>query len=208
MWRSVKRFFGVLGVYLYLQLRLYSLWSKLYQNIFQRERRAPLQLHSGYSSIVNTLRRGQLYKNDGPMELWDAIGHPEYVQWVLNTEEQAPMGMDCDEHAIYIAAAIKISVAAGVFLDAALVDANLLTVTWIDGRGEYGGHNAALLYYRGARNTFSYMDYGFPSKGKGSIEEVANDIVARYAGSGASCLAWAIHTPNLKVKTVVARFGG
>lgn len=206
MWRSVKRFFGALGFYLYLKLRIYSFWSTLYRSLFQRDKRAPLQLHSGYSSIVNALRKGELYKSDGPRELWDAIGHPEYVQWVLNNDGKSPMGMDCDEHAIYIAAAIKTSILANVFLDAAIVDSNLLTVAWIDRNGKYGGHNVALLSYVGAKHTFSYMDYGFPSKPRTSIQAIANDIIARYAGAGAECLGWALQTPELRVQKVVAYF--
>lgn len=207
MWLFLKKFLGSLGIYLYIQLRIYSLWSKLYQFMFQKDFRAPIELHSGYSSIVNSMRSGKLYKSDGPRELWDAIGHPEYVQWVINKGE-APMGMDCDEHAIYIVAALNCAIKSGVFVDSTLLDAKLLTISWIDKKGKFGGHNVALLRTRVVTfypYAYSFMDYGFPSKAKGSINEIVDDVVHRYGGLGAKCIGWSTQDENLKVQKVTWR---
>lgn len=201
MWHSIKTFFGRLLLFVYAYSRIYSVWSKLYQYLFQRDYRKPLPIHSGFSSIVNTLRGGKLYRFDGLRELGDAISHPEYVQWVVDSGE-APMGMDCDEHAIYIVAAVKMSLQMDAFIDTSVKNAELLTVGWIDRSGGYGGHNVALITSRSYTTSYSYMDYGFPSKSRASVNEVVADIVHRYGGAGSQSLGWSIQDEKLRVKKV------
>ncbi|NDD84284.1 hypothetical protein EBZ38_08445 [bacterium] len=135
------------------------------------------------------------------MELGDAISHPEYVQWVIDNQK-APMGMDCDEHAVYIVAAIKNSLALNNFLDVSVRDVELLTVCWLNKKGEYEGHNVALITNENFSIKYSYMDYGFPSNSRPTVEQLVDDIIHRYGGVGSTSLGWSTQDEKLRVKKV------
>lgn len=202
-WYKAKRFFGRLGSFLFIWLRIYSTWSKVYQWLFQRKYRSPLLVLPGFAEITKQLHGGSFYRADGIKELGDAISHPEYSQWVLD-HGYAPMGFDCDDHAIYIVAAANKSMALDRWADSSVRSVKFMTVTWIDDKGKLSGHNVALIEYRHSDwwSTFTYMDYDHPQARRILIEDVLEDIRAKYGGIGAESLGWALHDENLKVLEV------
>jgi hypothetical protein len=204
-WHNLKMIVGRTFSFLYIGSRLMARWSKLYQWVYQRPYRNPVKTFVDFKSLVAELRYGKLYQYDGVREFADAIAHPEYSQWVLNNG-WAPMGFDCDDHAIYIVNALQKSLREGTFAEHSLQSAKFMTVMWIDGKGKMGGHNVALLEdLTSAGVSFRYMDYGFPSRSRTSREDVLEDIRSLYAGINSQSLGWALHDENLKLLEVYWR---
>jgi hypothetical protein len=196
-WRRIKIFFGRLGTYLYLSLGIYGLWSRLYRAVAEwRYRNLEISTYDSYESLVAAVRK-LIWKADSWEQLWDAVSLPQRVEYVLNWQADKRVG-DCDEFAIYQVAALNKSLKTGKFIgDFDLEWAAMLTVTWVDKDGKYGGHNVCLLvkdleYSSG----YAYMDYGMPSKTRNTIREVVIDVLNRYAPAG-DLLIWGVSDENL-----------
>lgn len=194
MLRRLKLLVGIVGVYLFLALRLYAIKSWLYRAIFERRyRNIQLSTYQRYEDLVDVIRTLQ-WTADGPKELWDAISSPEKVEYVARYSEDKRAG-DCDEFAIYIVATLNRSLAEGKFVgDPTLQGARFMTVTWMDKDGKYGGHNVALLIRD--QGMYSYMDYGMPSTPRHGVKEVVQDVMDRYAPGG-TVLVYGVSTENL-----------
>ena len=111
---------------------------------------------------------------------------------------------NCDEFGVYQAAVVNNELAdQPQWSSMGLTGASLLTVMWCktgDEVGRFGGlngHNVCLLTYDDGQ--FAYMDYGWPSKKRATIQEVADDVRTRYAGTFLP-IGWAVSNPrSLKV---------
>lgn len=197
----LKTLVGEIGSYLYIRF-VYRHWSRLYRLIWEFKYRNYL-LHP-YESIQDLAKaiNNMKWKADDWKQLWDAFSYPGTVQSVLDNGG-GYIG-DCDEFACYEATVINNGIM-GAYLkpfgNLRPVYAYILTVTWIDEDGEYGGHNVCLIksFDQKRRQYFySYMDYGLPNPEMKSIGEVVEQVLSNY-GENATLLAWAMHTPELEM---------
>lgn len=92
--------------WLSLKSRWYKYWSKLYRKLF----------HSKYKNVklnqydsLEDLQRNLFfvrYQKDGAKELWDVVGSPHWVQYVMNLNKKDKLvngALDCDDFSIYSA---------------------------------------------------------------------------------------------------------
>lgn len=185
---NVMVFFCRLGLALYFRLGLMRIWSEYYRKEKNKER-VPVRGYSSYSDLAATMKK-QVWVADGASELWDAVAHPEHVQWKIDNNIRE-IG-DCDEFAVYECAAISAS--SFNLLDAPL----MMSITWavefsykVDRR--VYGHNVCLLKF--ADGKYRYMDYGEPVGPFDTLEEVRDAVIARYNLTPAVSLGYAIHGP-------------
>lgn len=105
---------------------------------------------------------------------------------------------NCDDFASYEAQVFTEQFQGSKWQNLTVFGAEILTVMW---RGEkYGGHNVCLIkFLDGKSKTFyCYMDYGWPSKIRSTVQEVVKDVMDRYAPTAVS-LGWArTETTTLK----------
>lgn len=203
MWFKAKKFWGSLGFFLFSGLRLYSMKSHLYRAIFERKfRNVEISTYSTWEALVAFVDK-LVWTADSWEEGFDAFSYPGKVEIVGNAPGVRRVG-DCDEFAIYLAAAITKSITEGVLEPWRALKphgAEILTVTWMDKNGKYGGHNACLIWWTDSRGNSkcSYMDYSEPSTAMGHPAQVKNQVMARYAPEG-TCLGWSIMGHDLSVR--------
>lgn len=176
------------------------LWYKGYQWLWERNKRAPLKRFPDMQDLVDYVKTLK-WRADTWRELADAISSPEAVQWRADNEPRRLIG-DCDEFGVYEAAVIQNETArdSAWSADLGIVSACLLTVMWYKtgglewegNRNGLGGHNVCLIMHNGG---WSYMDYGWPSKKRKTIQEVVEDVRLRYAQEYEP-LGWAVSDPN------------
>lgn len=172
---------------LYIKGGIYKTWSKIYQFIWERQRR-PLQKFESLEALVEYVKKLK-WRADSWRQLWDAFSAPEHVQWIAETTPDKFIG-DCDEFAIYQAAVIAEQ---GLGRNEGVLNTYVMTVMWyqpatFDAKGKYGGHNVCLLELQGGK--WAYMDYGFPSAQADSLGAVAGLVLKMYAPN-ARLIAWA-----------------
>jgi len=194
-----KKFLAIarIGMFLYVKLGIYRLWSRLYQFIWERER-VPLKKFGSFSEFVTYIRTLK-WRPDTWRQLWDAFSNPYHIQYIANTDPARAVG-DCDEFAIYEA---EVLAQQGLAAEKPweVTDTNVLTVTWYQtgeiepGETRMSGHNVCLL--RHVDGQWSYMDYGFPSKRYATVSQVADAIIRHYAYP-ATLIAWARSDRDLK----------
>jgi hypothetical protein len=188
-------FLGRLGSSLYFRLHLYRAISKFYQFFFER-RRETLYQYRDLAELVSTMRTLK-WRADTWRQLWDTISHPEHVQWLANNDPGRFIG-DCDDHASYEAQVFTEQFQGSRWQNLTVFGAEILTVMW---RGEkYGGHNVCLIKLLDGESKpfYCYMDYGWPSKIRSTVQEVVKDVMDKYAPTAVS-LGWARNeTPTLK----------
>jgi hypothetical protein len=188
------------------RLRIYSLWSKVYQAFYhdrysnpESPLYAPIHfdlLSQNAQNLMNLVR----WTADGPRELWDAVGSPHWFQHILRTIQEGgkqPSGaVDCDEFAIWAANVVKKDSAP-----------HMLSVSWISEnptkkglRFKGGGHNVCVC--RGERDGKSYFyhigNWG-RSRNFGDVEGVINDVLVRGNRDKNHLAGWALWTPELKL---------
>lgn len=203
---KIKIILGRIGMFLHMQIRWYSFWSKLYRFIYERDyENVPLTRYSSMRELVSAVRQMQ-WTADTWKELYDAISSPQKVEYILQHGRQydgKKLVGDCDEFAIYEANVIAASIKDWKWIDG-WDNPRLMSICWVsetDARNVgFGGHNVCLLRKVGGFDDgkWCYMDYGYPSKPRDTIREVVTDIIYRYAGYQAVCIGWSIHTPDLK----------
>lgn len=202
---NIKRFFVNLGFYLYVQLRIYKYWSKLYRLIWERKyRNVALPVYHDIQQLVNFIST-LTWVADGPKELFDAVSSPQKVEWIGRLGDRK-VG-DCDEFAIYITNALSLNKEIGTLQPFAgifpIKEVYFMTVPWAKGRdGKAGGHNVCLIEWALSVGTgFSYMDYGFPSLARSTIREVVRDVRVQYAGQDDQ-VGYSLHDRDLNVVKV------
>jgi hypothetical protein len=194
------------AVLFFLKSGIARFWYKLYQFLWERNKLAELKRFPDIEDLVNYVR-GLKWRADTWRELGDAVSSAEAVQWRANNDPRALIG-DCDEFGVYIAAVFnnelaKVSNWSG---DIGFERGDLLTVMWYKTGGKewegnrngFGGHNVCLISYKDGG--YSYMDYGWPSIKRATIQEVVEDVRLRYA-QVYQPIGWAVSDPvTLKVK--------
>ena len=175
-------------------LGLYGLWSKVYRFVAEGHRH-PIRDFADLSDLVRYLR-DMKWRPDTWRQLWDAVSHPEHVQYLADTDPQRFIG-DCDDFAAYemevIETQLKNHNSWGI------VGANMMSVGWYQPGQGIDGHNVCLLRY--GDGTYAYMDYEWPSQKRGTIREVMTDVLNRRC-PGATLVFWSVMDRNLRVKEI------
>ena len=146
-------------VFIVLKLRVYYIWSRLYQRFFEKWPKNRWELIKKCWQKVNydTLDEvekivGQMHwTKDGLFELGDAISDPKATYFRhINGIDGA---MDCDDISLFAANVIRDMAARGILLDRGIWPDRVffLSVPWISNEGKVGGHNIC---------TFCYVDIG------------------------------------------------
>lgn len=193
-------------VIFFLKSGIARLWYKLYQFLWERNKRERLQRFPDIQDLVDYVRTLK-WRADTWRELGDAISSAEAVQWRADHDPKRFIG-DCDEFGVYQAAVLNNELVADQnwSSDLGIYRGDLLTVMWYKTGGKewegnrngFGGHNVCLLTYDDG--TYSYMDYGWPSVRRETIQEVVEDVRLRYA-QVFQPIGWAVSDPvTLKVK--------
>jgi len=186
------------SAFLFLRSGLARFWYKLYQFIWERNKRTPIRRFTTLPDMVKYMR-DMKWRADTWRELGDAISSPEAVQYRADNNPEHFIG-DCDEFGIYQAAIINNELADDPnWSNLGILNAKLLSVMWYktgDHKG-FGGHNVCLIAY--TDGTYSYMDYGWPQARRETVQEIANDVRLRYA-TPCQSLGCAVSDPrSLKV---------
>lgn len=193
-------------VYFFLKSGAARLWYKLYQFLWERNKKEPLAHYANLDELAACVRTLK-WRADTWREIGDAIGSAETVQYRINHDPRRFIG-DCDEFGVYEAAIVnkELSDDPNWSQDLELLRGDLLTVMWYKTRefrwekNGFGGHNVCLLSH--TDGTFSYMDYGWPSERRQTIQEVVEDVRVRYA-QFYKPVGWAVSDPvTLKVKQI------
>jgi len=147
----------------------YLRWSKLYRELWQRGYANPVE--RGLSpDLVMPRMRLLTWTADGPRELWDAIGSPEWVQRCIDVRvcglPQPAGALDCDEFACW----------ASLALDDAYRP-YVLNVNWrVRGSGRFLGHHVC-VYQDKLGRLFHMGNWGV--RGDFITEEcIVRDIIA------------------------------
>jgi hypothetical protein len=180
-------FSGRLGTYLSFKLRIYQAISLFYR-LFEK-RRSDLHEYKDIPELVSVVRNCK-WRPDSWRQLWDTIGHPKHVQWLIDHDPGLLIG-DCDDFACYEAEVINQQLQGQQFRSLVIYRAEIVSVLWRkDGRS--AGHNVCLIELLDpqAKSFFCYMDYGWPSLIRSTRKEVVADVLGRYSSDSVS-LGWA-----------------
>jgi hypothetical protein len=186
-------------IWLVFTTRLYTLWSRVYRWLYEREVMSTTALKTfetvrELGQYLNA--RKELWKADSWKQLFDAISSPEYAQQCFEGLVEPRSGLDCDEYAVFAANALKKSLLLGRMALTEEVSApQMLSVMWRDGDG-LNGHNVCLARIKGS---WVYMDYGAPRGHSYDIRGVALAVLKEYAKPDAELLAHARMAPDLKL---------
>jgi len=190
--------------FLYLTSGLARVWYKFCQWRDERGKRTPIRRFDDLDVLVEYVRTLK-WRADSWRELWDSVNSPEAVQWRADNDPKRFIG-DCDEFGVYQAAVLNNELKDdALWSGAEIAGANLLTVMWVKTGGRewagnhngFGGHNVCLISYRDGN--FAYMDYGYPSVKRATVQEVVEDVRIRYAQEYQP-IGWAVSDPlTLKV---------
>lgn len=209
-WRFKVWFMKVLAsalTFLAFELRLYPIWSKIYQWFWHRQLSnpksasyVPLDENLGVVEAQNYMDLVE-WQADGPRELWDAFGSPHWFQHVLNEvrslREQPEGANDCDEFAIWAANVLDEK-----------YRPRILTVTWVralkNDKGKYrlriGGHNVCIVKIDKPEGGVEYRHLGNwgLSHAYDSSYEVVADIARRALGRN-EVVRWALWEKDLSL---------
>jgi len=149
-----------------------SVWSPLYRFFLEGGKRVEVKPQESIGVLVNRLNRVG-WRKDGILQLWDAIGHPERMQWLMDEGKSVEVGSDCDEHASYSWCSLTISEVQG--LEEVL---GIMTVgwwkPWFWKFKRFGGHHVCLVKYEGK---YAHVgNWGFV-KGFESQEDVIRNVL-------------------------------
>jgi hypothetical protein len=191
-----------------LRLSVYYVWSKVYRAAFERKRK-PLAYLKSTEEVQKHLRRRYVYGKDGWKQLWDAVSHPEAVEYRM---ANGLPGGDCDDASIYIAAQLD------RIKENDIYEVGLLSVPWMDKYGKLGGHNVCVfkgnvtsmevkknelilgretaLFYMSNWNRHDIMG------NKSILQDVVDDVLEEALGTNNGpvySLGWAYATPGLRL---------
>lgn len=208
MKNKIKLLAGRVGIYLFLVLRIYSIWSWVYRWLFERQYRHIKLAQVQSLEEARLLLRNVQYVSDGWRELGDAAASPQKIQAIIDGKiPQQTHGTDCDDFSCWLAKAVDTAL---VTLEnpiqenePGLWEAGVLTVTWMTPSGRFAGHNVCWLHYKTEEGDFyRYMDYGHPSEASLTLKETAYKVIDMYA-PGSHLLAYAKQSCNFWVREVV-----
>lgn len=183
---KIVDFFASWGAFLYIRLGIMRWWSIVHAWIWERNKQEKIQRFGSLGSLVVYIQELK-WTADTWRELWDAISSIGHIQWRADHQPQRLIG-DCDEFGRYSACVIRNELKDDPRWGGLGVKSTfLLTVMWKKIGGEewagnqkgYGGHNVCLIHY--LDGSWSYMDYGWPSKRVESVADVVKQVRDRYA---------------------------
>lgn len=199
MWKELKIFVVRTLLFVYIKFRIMKYWSKFCRLLWERKR-TPVKGFQSISELV-TYMRTLKWRMDTWKVLWDAVSHPEHVQWLADNDPGRFIG-DCDDFAIYEADVINKQLKGDALLAGCMQRAFMLTIAWHDGR--FGAHNVCLIQVQkdpcgpNEENFWCYMDYGYPSPLRKTIEEVIVDVLTRYTDTDTVVpMGWAVSDTDL-----------
>lgn len=198
--KTIWLFLCRLVAYPYIVWGGYGLWSKIFRAIWQQKYlKVKIKAFETVKDLVAVLNNGYDWRPDSWKSFGDAIGAPGRVQMVLLGELPKPTeDFDCDEYAAFGSAAVEQSRTTFPQGWPGVRRAYILTVTWLEG-WKPTGHNVTLLELEGESGTqFKYLDYGFPSEIKNSIDEVAALVRTKYGEGEVLPIVWCASTTDLK----------
>ena len=198
--KAVWQFVCAVVAWVAFNSRVLKLHSMLHRALYDRKYAGTaVATYKSVNELANWIAE-QKWVADDWTALWDAWCTPNKVQAVGQTDGSHEIG-DCDEFAIYIAAAVEKSLALSTLGDSGIDRARVLTVMWTEGY-KLGGHNVALFSYKQVTDGatwYAYMDYGLPSVKRLTVQEVVQDVRDRYA-KGSLGLGWAVSTFDLQLE--------
>jgi len=123
-------------------------WSPIYRFVIESGERRPVKPYKSMDELVTSLKAVG-WREDGIQQGWDAIGHPERMQWLIDVKRSVKKGSDCDEHAGYSFVSLSISEEI-IGLEEVV---GILTIgywkPWFWKVKKFGGHHVCLLQYNG-----------------------------------------------------------
>lgn len=149
-----------------------------------------LDTYESFEALATVMKQ-QEWIEDGHGTLGQSVQSPHRLQWKIDRHEQG-FG-DCDDFAAYETAVLNKSVREGVFKDLTFDHADMLSVFWEAEDGSKHGHAVTLLDFK--NGTWSYMDYGMPSRPVDSKRAVVDQVVAAYKGT--KVLYWLVSNESL-----------
>ena len=176
-------------------LRLYYMWSKVYQWLYEKRKwnQITIPLFASFEEIEETLGK-MIWRRDSWPELWDAISLPQatYGRHLVGNKSG-----DCDDISIFAAYCIE-RARRRTGLNRPILEVGFLSCPWVDHKNELGGHNVCTFsYYEKGETKWAYVSnwyegriqWGFPSK---------DVIVTRMTGTHRPTLGWGFAVVTLK----------
>lgn len=191
--------------WLALRGKLYYVWSKIYQFLFERKYRSTpvpgFVSLSGVSEFVGKMR----WRKDTWVMLFDAISAPQATVARHLADQKAG---DCDDISLVDAVCINDMLERGYLkCDTGIIDVGLLSVPWVDVKGKTGGHNVCAFSYKVPVSGSYAINWAHVSnwhggevitsaggKALGSLEDVVKAVLG-----GKTSLGWSYADVNLKL---------
>lgn len=187
----------LLRTFYWFALHWWIWWSKRYQNRYQKGIIFQYPVRHGVMSpdAAQTEMNRISWVNDGPKELWDAISHPSWFQYLLTTKRrfnrQEPGAVDCEDYAFWAAAVINAGYSPVV-----------VTVAWIDKNNKAGGHSVCAC-----KESYKWLHVGNWGKSVlcgGTLADVAKDVYSR--SGGVKLIGWAVASRDMELLQVNKSF--
>jgi len=201
----MKLFFMRAWGFVMFRLRLYYLWSRIYQWLRERKyNHTVLPSLPNLDALTNVLG-GMHWRKDTYIQLWDAMSTAKAVYARHMNSKDAG---DCEDISNF--AADRIENMKSRDLLPQVDEVGLLSVIWIDSMGNAGGHTVCILSYKQITN----MDNGIIEKTRWahvsnwydgefqkdlmSVKEIVRSVMLTGGGGRAACTAWSFVRQNLK----------
>lgn len=185
-------------MWLYLWLRLYQAKSVAYRALFERGYGGVrIRTFASLALLPPFIQWGRLWRADGPRQLWDVTMRPERAQQIFSGEEPVPKaGLDCEDHAAFLIAAIDRSMWSGLMQEVAAAPVFLAAFWCEPGKLRVDGHVVCLLKMKSGG--WAYMDYKEPSAACVTVGSAAELVFAAMAPIGSSRVCWATMEAGLR----------
>ncbi|MHA1613300.1 MAG: hypothetical protein ACTSW7_03775 [Candidatus Thorarchaeota archaeon] len=193
-------------VFIVLKLRVYYIWSKIYQRFFEKwpknryKKMRQLWDEINFTTLeeVESVIGKMHWQKDGIFQLGDAISDPKatYFRHVNGIDG----ALDCDDMSLFAATAIKDMASKGRLLDKGIWPDKvfLLSVPWVDEKGKVGGHNICVFCYAGADGwKWAHISNWFGGRvawNFDSLEDILGSILITRISIG-----YGLATPELKL---------
>jgi hypothetical protein len=188
MFRKIIHKIWKLSFYLITLVGIYSLWSRLYRWFY----------HGDYKDIpidwkltpeqADEKCQTLTWTKDGPRELFDAIGSPQWVQHCINsvkaTDTQPEGSLDCDEFAVWCASSLDPRYCPLVLSISYMKKDSL----------KPNGHNVCIYLDKKINSIFHIGNWGIIGP-YSSLELVVKDVCYT---SNSDLIGWALYDYSLK----------
>jgi len=195
-------------VFVVLKLRVYYIWSRIYQRFFEKWPKSHWKLiKKTWKKIdfytleeVENVVSKMHWRKDGLFELGDAISDPKatYFRHVNGLDG----AMDCDDISLFAATVIKDMASKGRLLDKGIWPDRVffLSIPWVDEKGKVGGHNICVFCYvdiEGNGWKWAHISNWFGGRIAWNFDTL--DAVLKSILINKKSLGFALATPELKL---------